>query len=148
MRSAIAAPASRAASPIDSGSLIRRRPLDATSRKALELSEVGLSLFDVRVATLLPFLRQVIEQRRVAGELLQPGLAVAVRIERGLEAAQRHRAVREHLAAPVNRFRFEILVRHDAVDEAHLERLPRVVLAAKEPDLARLLLADDARHVR
>jgi hypothetical protein len=42
---------------------------------------------------------------------------------------------------------FELGQRHDGVDEAHVEGLLGVVLAAEEPDLAGLLLADDAGHV-
>jgi hypothetical protein len=38
-------------------------------------------------------------------------------------------------------------MRHDAVDEAHRQRLRGAVAAAQVPDLARLLLADDAREI-
>ena len=40
----------------------------------------------------------------------------------------------------------EPLERHDRVDEPHVERLLRVVLAAQEPDLLRLLRPDEARR--
>ena len=53
----------------------------------------------------------------------------------------------EHLAAPGEGFRLEAGERDDGVDEAHGERLLGVVLAAQEPDLAGLLLADDAGEV-
>ena len=38
--------------------------------------------------------------------------------------------------------------RHDGVDEPHVERLLRVVLAAQEPDLLRLLRADEVAQQR
>src|SRR5512143_119783 len=141
--SAGAGPASAAAATTDSAPSIAR-----TLREAAELAEVGLALLEVRVLAFLSFGGEVVEQRRVAGELLQPRLPVAVGVERRLEAAQRDRAHREHLAAPLHGFRFQLLVGYDAVDEPHLECLRGVVLAAQEPDLARLLLPDDARHVR
>ena len=42
----------------------------------------------------------------------------------------------------------ELVERHDRVDEPHLERLLRVVLAAQEPDLLGLLRADEPRRGR
>jgi hypothetical protein len=52
-----------------------------------ELAEVGLAFLEVGVAAFLAFFGQVEQQRRVAGEFLQAGLAVAVGIQRGLQAA-------------------------------------------------------------
>src|SRR5581483_3182580 len=119
-----------------------------SSGQALELAEVRLALLEIGVPALLAFLREVIEQRRIAGELLQARLTIAIGIERGLEATQRNGAIGEHLATPLHRLGFEPLVGNDAIHEPHVERLLRIVLAAQEPDLARLLLADDTRHVR
>src|SRR5205807_8365454 len=48
--------------------------------------------------------------------------------------------------APRDGLRFAVGKRHDLVDQSHVERLPRVVLLAQEPDLARFLLPDDARQ--
>src|SRR5687768_9054554 len=67
------------------------------SRKARVLREVGLPLLEERVLPLLRLLRQVVEQRRVAGELLQPREAVGVGVEGGLQEAQRRRALLRHL---------------------------------------------------
>src|SRR5690606_28476170 len=53
----------------------------------------------------------------------------------------------ENFARPFHAFVFEFRDGHDGVDEAHFQRLLRVVLAAQIPDLARLLLADDARQI-
>src|SRR3954471_23492546 len=65
----------------------------AKSRQALELSKLRLALLDVRITPFLPFLGQIEEEGGVARELLQPRLPVAIGVERGLEAAQRNRAV-------------------------------------------------------
>ena len=82
------------------------------------------------------------------GELLDARAAVLVGVEARLQQPQRERREREHLAAPLHRLLLEPLERHDGVDEAHLERLLRVVLAAQEPDLLGLLRADEAREQR
>ncbi len=50
------------------------------------------------------------------------------------------------LRDPRDRLDLEVGERHDLVDETHVERGLRVVLLAEVPDLARLLLADDARQ--
>src|SRR5581483_2402944 len=118
------------------------------SREPFEAREVGPALLEVRVAALLRLLAHVIEERRVPGELLEAGEAVGVRVERRLEAAERERAVLEHAPAPGDGLVLEPLERHHLVDEAHRERRLRVVLLAEVPDLARLLVADDARQVR
>ena len=72
-------------------------------------------------------------------ELLDPGVAVLVGVEARLHQPQRERRQREHLAAPRDRLLLEAVERHDGVDEAHLERLLGVVLAAQQPELLRLL---------
>ena len=68
------------------------------------------ALLEVGVLALPSLVGHVVEERRVAREFLQPGLAVAVGVERRLEAAQRDRTVREHLAAPLHGLRLEPLV--------------------------------------
>ncbi len=84
-------------------------------------------------------------------QLLQAGEPVLGGVEARLEQPQCERRQRQHLAAPGHRFALELLERHDGVDEAPLECLTRVVLAAEEPDLLSPLLADlrseDARAV-
>src|SRR4051812_39515460 len=75
-------------------------------------------------------------------ELLEARVAVLGGMEARLEQPQRERREREHLAAPLDGLLLEALQRHDRVDEAPVERLSRVVLAAEEPDLLRALLAD------
>src|SRR4051812_30775431 len=118
------------------------------SRKSRELLEIRLPLLHVCVASFLRFLGEVVEQRRVAAEIEEAELAVAVGVHRGFQETQRHRSERQHLAAPFQRLLFELRQRDDGVDETHIERLLRVVLAAEEPDFARFFLADDAREVR
>src|SRR5690606_24506069 len=49
--------------------------------------------------------------------------------------------------APLDVFALQPVERDDGVDEAHVARLLGGVGAAEEPDLARLLLADDAGEV-
>src|SRR3981081_3014083 len=111
-----------------------------------EAGEVRPALLDVRVTALLRLLAQVVQQRRVAGELLDAGQAVVGGVHAGLEHAQRQGAVLEHPARPGDGLLLEAVEWHDPVDQAHLQRLARVVLLAQEPDLPRLLLAHDARQ--
>ena len=57
--------------------------------------------------TFLALFAHVEQQRRVARELLEPDLSVAICIERSLEAADRDRAVLQDLARPRDAGRFE-----------------------------------------
>src|SRR5204862_2828895 len=97
----------------------RRRPL----RSLWKLREVRLALLHVGVATFLRLFAHVIEESRVARELLDAGEAVVGRIEAGLEHAQRERAELEHAAAPGHGFLFQVSERDDLVDESHVEGL-------------------------
>src|SRR5215211_7308625 len=112
-----------------------------------ELREVGLALLVVGVAALLSLRGLVEEEGGVACELLQAGLAVAVGVKGRLEAPDRHLGIGQDLAAPLHGLFLEALEGDDGVDEAHLEGLSGVVGPAEEPDLPRLLLADDAGQV-
>ena len=53
----------------------------------------------------------------------------------------------QHLAAPAHGFPLKLGQGDDGVDQPHVERLLGIVHAAQEPDLAGLLLTDDAGHV-
>src|ERR1051325_2522207 len=139
-------PPAPARSPRRASSGARPEPTD--SWKARVFVEARLPLLHVRVALFLRLLRQVVEERGVAGEVEETDLPVAVGVHRRLQAPQRHRREGEHLPAPLHRLRFELIERHDGVDEAHVQRLLGVVLPAEEPDLARFFLPDDARRVR
>src|SRR5579864_4179271 len=92
-------------------------------RPLREFREVRLSLLDVSVATLLRLFAHVVEQRGVAGELLDAGQAVVGGVEAGLEHAQRERAQLEHATAPRDRLPLEVCQRHHLVDQSHVERL-------------------------
>src|SRR5687767_6317916 len=63
------------------------------SRPPRELREVGLAALEVRPLALLRFLAHVIEQRRVAGELLHACLSIERGVEGRLEQPQRQRRV-------------------------------------------------------
>src|SRR5207247_3539247 len=97
-------------------------------------------------ATLLRLFAHVVEKRRVTSKLLDAREPVVGGVEPGFQHAQRQGAELEHAPAPGDRLLLQVRERDDLVDEAHVEGLPRVVLVAEKPDLARLLLADDARQ--
>ena len=99
------------------------------------------------VATFLTFFRHVEQHGGVARQLLQPRLPVTVGVQRSFQAAQRHRAVLQHFAAPTDGFFFQIRQRYHGVDKAHIQRLFCVVLTAQEPDFSRFFLPDDTSHV-
>src|SRR5262249_20869411 len=109
-----------------------------------ETCKVWFALLDVGVTALLGLLAQVVEERRVPGQLLDAGQTVVRRVHPRLDHAQGQGAVLEHLARPGHGLFFEPLQGHHLVDEAHLQRLLSVVLLAQKPDLTRLLLAHDA----
>src|SRR3954471_11325593 len=80
---------------IAAGSVRGRAPathLFTGSRTLRELPEVGPTLAHVRVPTFLRFFGLVVEQRRVARELLDAGEPVVGRVHRCLDHAQCQRA--------------------------------------------------------
>ena len=96
---------------------------------------------------LLAFLTHVVKKRGIAGEIEQSHLTIAIGIEGGLEAAQRERRVREHFAAPLQGFFFQIGKWHHGVNESHIERLLSIVLTAEIPNLTGFFLTNDARQI-
>src|SRR3954464_13509844 len=112
------------------------------------LGEVRAASLLEGVAALLALLAHVEEQGRVVGELLDAGEAVLGRVEARLEQAQGEGGERRHLAAPGDGLSLEVAEREDRVDEAHLQRLLRVIEPQQEPDLLRLLDADVGREQR
>src|SRR5207245_9184033 len=124
-------PAARAASAARRPAGARRCP---SLRKPRKLREVRLPRLDEGVPALLRLVGQVVQQRRVAGQLLDAGQAVRVGVEGRLEEAQRSRALLEDLARPLDRLVFETIERHDRVDKPHFDRLPGVVLVGGVPD--------------
>src|SRR4051812_43181086 len=120
-----------------------RRRAPTRSGALRELAEVGLALLAVGVASLLRLLRCVEEEVGVVREQLDPGETVLGGVEARLEESQREGGELQHLAAPLHRLLLQLLEWHDPVYESHLQRLLRVVLAAEEPDLLRLLRADE-----
>src|SRR5207248_5003269 len=110
----------------------RRNGWRETSGPFGELVEVGLALLEVGALALLRFLTHVVEERGVAGELLDAGETVVGRVARRLDHAQRERAVLQHLPAPRDRLLLERFERHDRVHQPHVERFLRVVLATEE----------------
>src|SRR5437667_11993154 len=120
----------------------RRRVPRLLSRS--ESLEVDGPLLDERVATFHRLLGPVVERERRVRELRHAGSRLGIDVERLLGQRQRGRALVEELGTPLLHFGAEVLQRHDLVDEAHRERVLSRVLPAEIPDLARLLLADDA----
>ena len=97
--------------------------------------------------TLLRFLAEVVKERCIAGEVEQAHLPIAVGVERGFEAAQRHGGQFEDFTAPVESLLLKLSERDDLVDQAHVESLLCVVLAAEKPNLPGAFLSDNAREV-
>src|SRR6185295_19126628 len=98
-----------------------------------ELVDVGLALLLEGLAALARLLAAVEEEVGVVSELLDAGVAVLVGVEAGLDQAQGEGGEGEHLAAPGDGLALEVGERDDRVDQAHLERLLGVVLAAEHP---------------
>lgn len=94
-------------------------------------------VFNEGVFAFLRFLAHIIEQGGVAGQVQQAHLPVAVGVQGCLQAAQGQRAVAEHLAAPGERFLLQVLQGNHGIDQAHVQRLPGIVLPAQVPDFPR-----------
>src|SRR3954447_3379033 len=105
------------------------------SRPPGEVRVIRLALGLVGLAPLPGLLGAVEEEVGVVRELLDAGVAVLVGVEARLDQAQGEGGEGEHLAAPGDRLALQLVERHDRVDQAHLERLVGVVLAAEHPDL-------------
>src|SRR5918992_6155180 len=135
--------AARRVSPLTAAS---RRGPSPRSRPLRELAEVGASLRLVGLAPLARLLAGVEEEVGVVGELLEARHAVLGGMEARLEEPEGEGGELEHLAAPRDGLLLEPLERDDRVHEAHRQRLLGVVLAAQEPDLLGLLLADLRRQ--
>src|SRR5207249_6665703 len=123
-----------------------RRRVSARLLSLSEFLEVDGPLLDERVATFHRLVGPVVETERRVRELRDTGSRLGIDVERLLGQRQRGRALVEELATPLLHFGAEVLQRHDLVDEAHREGVLSRVLPAEIPDLARLLLADDARE--
>src|SRR4051794_3218510 len=78
-----------------------------------EPREVWRPLLLEGLAALARLLVAVEEQVGVVGELLDPGVAVLVGVEAGLDQAQGEGRERQHVAAPGDRLGFEAIERHD-----------------------------------
>src|SRR4051794_5035365 len=66
-------------------------------RKSSKPPEVGLALFHKRLAALLGFFGKIVQQCRVASELLEASRAIGIGVDRGLEEADRHWALLQDL---------------------------------------------------
>src|SRR5690348_11213456 len=84
----------------DAASVAGRTADHQTLRALRELAEVGLALLDVSITALLRLFAHVVEERRVARELLDAREPVVRRIHSRLDHAQRKRAQLEHAPAP------------------------------------------------
>lgn len=115
------------------GAMVRRR---GRLRKSGEFGKSG-ARFQRRRFAFLRFLAHIIEQGGVAGQVQQAHLPVAVGVQGCLQAAQGQRAVAEHLAAPGERFLLQVLQGNHGIDQAHVQRLPGIVLPAQVPDFPR-----------
>src|SRR5262245_26289419 len=120
----------------------RSAPRPRRSREAWKLRKVGLALLEEGVLAFFGFVGQVVQQGGVAGELLHASQALRGRVERRFEEADRRRALLEDLPGPLDRRVLELVEWHDGVDQTHVERFLGRVLAAQEPDLFGLLVAD------
>src|SRR5437763_2510980 len=135
------------APPPASSSRRSPQPLQRLRRAAAKACKVRLALLLERSQALLRLLRalelvQAAERKRPLRRQV-----LGVLVERLLEEAKRRRRQREDLIRVAAHLRAQLLRRDDAVDEAPALSLPRVVLAAQEPDLSRALLPHHARQI-
>src|SRR5439155_27155581 len=101
------------------------------SRKARELRKVRFALFQERVFALFRLLGEVIEERRVAGELLHSRKALGRRVESRFDKPNSRGRFLENLPRPLNRGVLELIEWYHGIDEAHFERLLGRILATQ-----------------
>ena len=77
----------------------------------------------------------------LASELLQAGQTIGFSIEGGLQAADRRGAVLHHLPGPADPLGLQLGQGNHPIHQSHRQGLVGAVLAAEEPDFARLALA-------
>src|SRR5690606_14374202 len=115
--------------PIGGGTPVRRTPTTTgpgwrreftRSRAPRKLREVRLALGLERLAAFLGLVGAVEQQVGLVRQLLDPGVAVLVRVEAHLRHAQRPRRHGQHLPAPAQRLLLQLLQRHHGVDQTHL----------------------------
>src|SRR6266851_4077329 len=99
-----------------------------SSRSLGKFFELGAPTLEVRVLALLRLFAHVVEESRVARELLNTGETIVGSVHRRLQHAQRERTVLEHRATPAHGLDLEIRERNHGVHQPHVERLVRVVL--------------------
>src|SRR3984893_11012455 len=109
--------------------------------------EIGPAFFEEGGGALLRLLGVVIEGQRLKAERADAADIFAVGVERAFGDGDRGRRQRQDLLAPSLDLGIELVGRHYLVDQPHLERFGGGVAAAQEPDLARPLLADQARQI-
>src|SRR6478609_7537613 len=119
-----------------------RSAMEARSVVPGKFAVVRRPLLQEGVAALHCFFTAVGEARRFAGEQLLADQAFVGQVEAVLQHAHRGRALLHDELAPIERRRFELGVRHDRVDHAHLVRFLRAVVLTQEEDFARALLTN------
>ena len=112
----------------------------ALSREFGIIFKAGASFLQEGFSTLLRFVRQIIEHRRIASQLLDASLPIQFGIQPCLYHAESQRAVLHHRFCPLHDFILQPFQRDNLVDHSHLIRLLCGILAAQEPYLTGTLL--------
>ena len=97
-------------------------------RVAKDISKSQRS-FSKKLFSFRAFLRQIIQQGRIARQFLNTGLTVAIRVEGRLEATDRQWAF-GRLPPPTSALLPQLVNENDFIDQAHLEGFLSVVLPA------------------
>ena len=98
------------------------------------LAKLRLPFLKEGLLALGALLGEVVKQGGVAGQFLDASLSIAVGVEGGLEATDGQRAFFKDFTGPLHTLGLQFLHRDDLVDEAHVECLLRIVLAAEVPN--------------
>src|SRR5438552_18147887 len=110
-------------------------------------TEVRAALLQEGLSSLLSLVGAIIQRQGLEAERADAADVLAVGVERALGDGDRGRRQRQDLLAPGLDLDVELFGWHDLVDEPHLEGFGGGVAAAQKPDLARPLLADQARQI-
>src|SRR5713101_1045753 len=116
-------------------------------RQARKPGKIGFALLQESVFSFLTLFGHVVEHGRIAGEFLNTGEAVGIRVESRFQEAQRHRAFLKYLPCPLYGLFLQAFQRHDGVDQSHTQGLLSRVLPAEIPDFTSLFMTNDTCHV-
>src|SRR5690606_25286256 len=122
--------------------------LCAALRPIRFLAELGRAFLHERSHAFLRLLRLVVEIQGLEAEAADSADGIGRCVKGALRNGDGRGALFQNLGAPLVDLLIELIMRHDGVAQAHLQRLLGVVAPAQVPYLSRALLPDHRSKIR